>query len=518
MLMNLRLQALVAGALAGALAFSSPASANRGLWITDAELAALPTSGAAWDNVKEAADEPTGTPNLSNQDDPVNVRVLAKALVYARTGVESYRTQVIDACMKAIGTEGGRTLALGRELAAYPIAADLVGMPADKDTVFRAFLRRMQSIELEGKTLESTHEVRPNNWGTAAGASRLAVALYLGDNAEVQRVAQVFKGWLGDRTSYAGFTYGELDWQADPGKPVAINPKGSVKLGHSIDGVLPEELRRSGAFTWPPPKENYVYTALDGALAQAILLRHAGYDVWNWQDKALLRAYQWLHQQANFPAVGNDTWQPHVINRIYGSSFPAPSKASPGKIVGWTDWTYSVGGADGCPKCSDGVQNCGESDRDCGRFCTKCALDKRCEAAADCASGNCVNGICAASAAASCTDDVRNQDETDVDCGGATCPKCPDGDRCSLGRDCSSGTCSAGTCVTPSQGTCSDAIRNQNETDIDCGGSCPQCPNGKKCLASTDCASSICERNVCSALPTPVLLDVEPVPSVGTPP
>lgn len=46
------------------------------------------------------------------------------------TGTQSYRTDVINACMDAIGTEsGGRTLALGRELGAYVIAADLVGLP-----------------------------------------------------------------------------------------------------------------------------------------------------------------------------------------------------------------------------------------------------------------------------------------------------------------------------------------------------------------------------------------------------
>ena len=51
-----------------------------------------------------------------------NVYVLAKALVYVRTGIASYRDTVVKDCMLAIGTEtGGRTLALGRELAAYVI-------------------------------------------------------------------------------------------------------------------------------------------------------------------------------------------------------------------------------------------------------------------------------------------------------------------------------------------------------------------------------------------------------------
>jgi hypothetical protein len=109
---------------------------------------------------------------------------------------------------------------------------------------------------LDGKTLINTHEIRPNNWGTHAGASRVATDLYLGDKADLAKAAQVFKGWLGDRSAYAGFTYGDLAWQADPSKPVGINPKGATRNGHLIDGVLPDDQRRAGGFSWPPQQEN----------------------------------------------------------------------------------------------------------------------------------------------------------------------------------------------------------------------------------------------------------------------
>jgi hypothetical protein len=126
--------------------------------------------------------------------------------------------------------------------------------------------------------------------------------------------------------SYSGFSYGDLSWQCDPSKPVGINPAGCTKEGHSIDGVLPEEQRRASAFTWPPPQENYVYGGLQGALVQAVILRRAGYDVFEWQNQALLRAFRWLHTQAQFPATGDDTWEPHIINYYYShvlASFPA---------------------------------------------------------------------------------------------------------------------------------------------------------------------------------------------------
>lgn len=325
---------------------SAMAQTSYGIWISAAELQELPTSGAAWNNLKNEADKSTGSPNISNQDDDVNVRVLAKALVYARTGEASYRNDVITACMAAIGTEqGGRTLALGRELIAYVLAADLVGLPSADNQTFRAYIRDMLTETLDGKTLISTHEDRPNNWGTHCGATRAAIAAYLGDTAEMDRAAQVMKGWLGDRTSYAEFSYGDLAWQANPSNPVGINPAGATKNGHSIDGVLPDDQRRGGGFSWPPPKENYVWEGLQGAMAMAVILHRAGYDVWNWENQALLRAVKWLHEQADFPATGDDNWEPYIVNYYYNENFPTQSPTNPGKNVGWTDWTHSGSGS-----------------------------------------------------------------------------------------------------------------------------------------------------------------------------
>jgi hypothetical protein len=342
---------LVFLALAGTSAFAaaSPQSSKpkptlsylHGIWAHPNELAALPKQGAAWNALLQEAKQPTGMPDLSDQDDDTDVRVLAKALVFARTGIATYRLEVIDACMLAIGTEvGGETLALGRNLVSYVLAADLVKLPPPEKKLFEAWLGTCLTENLQGRTLQSTHEDRPNNWGTHAGASRAAIALYLRDAAEMKRCAQVFKGWLGDRSSYAGFDYGELDWQADPQNPVGINPRGATKNGQSIDGVLPDDQRRAGPFSWPPPKENYVWEALQGALVQAVILNRAGYDTWSWEDQALHRAVKWLHQECNYPAAGDDTWQPHLINYFYGTKFKAPTPSQCGKNMGWTDWTH----------------------------------------------------------------------------------------------------------------------------------------------------------------------------------
>jgi hypothetical protein len=321
---------------------AEPPSPSQGIWISRDEIMNLPMSGPAWDALVANAQRDPGLPNLSDQDQQNNVLVLARALVCIRTSDEALCETARQAVMSAIETEnGGRTLALGRELLAYVIAADLVGLESEQDGVFRSWLAGVLTEELDGWTLISTHEDRPNNWGTHAGASRAAAAIYLGDTEQLQRVASVFKGYLGDRTSYAGFRYGERSWQADPALPVGINPAGSLIEGHDVDGVLPDDQRRAGTFSWPPPKSIYAWEGLQGAVAQAVVLHRAGYDVWNWGDQALRRAVVWLHAQGDYPAEGDDTWLPHLINHYYGTQVPAAVPSRPGKNVGYTDWTHA---------------------------------------------------------------------------------------------------------------------------------------------------------------------------------
>lgn len=97
------------------------------------------------------------------------------------------------------------------------------------------------------------------------------------------------------------------------------------------------------------------------------------------------------------------------------------------------------------PSCDDNIRNGQESDIDCGGpQCAPCPTNKRCREAQDCHSKQCAVGRCLASL---CTDGIRNGLETDVDCGGPTCPSCGGGSVCAVGRDCRSGQCNSGRCT-----------------------------------------------------------------------
>jgi alginate lyase len=319
-----------------------------GIWTTRGELASRPTSGPAWRALKSAADGPVGLADIADQNSHADVNTLACALVYARTGAAAYRAKAAGAIAAAIGTErGGRTLALGRNLASYVIAADLIdlgGYDSSLDTRFRSWLSAVRTETLDGSTLIHTHETRPNNWGTMAGASRAAADVYLGDTADLQRAARVFRGYLGDRAAYAGFSFGDLSWQADPSQPVGIVPTGAVRAGLLIDGALPDDMRRGCSFAIPPCATNYPWEALQGVMVQAEILTRRGYDAFGWQDRAVLRAVQFLDRidrlYGGWWAMSDDQWQPWVVNGVYGTSLRAVSPAHAGKVMGWTDWVF----------------------------------------------------------------------------------------------------------------------------------------------------------------------------------
>ena len=247
-----------------------------------------------------------------------------------------------------------------------------------------------------------------------------------------------------------------------------------------------------------------------------------------------------------------------------------------------------------CINCADGIKNGSETDVDCGGVdCPPCAQGQGCATMNDCGPGLiCQGGICVPNCpdldqdgwttcdgdcddtnpavhpgaaeqcngmdddcdgqvdewgvCPSCTDGIKNGNETGVDCGGS-CPPCGQGQLCMIDQDCGPGLiCQGGICVpncpdldqdgwTTCDGdcddtnpavhpgaaeqcngmdddcdgqvdewgvcpSCTDGIKNGNETGVDCGGSCPPCGQGQLCMIDQDCGPGlICQSGICVA-------------------
>ncbi len=132
---------------------------------------------------------------------------------------------------------------------------------------------------------------------------------------------------------------------------------------------------------------------------------------------------------------------------------------------------------------TDGVRNGDETDVDCGGSAgPKCAAGKSCATDSNCASGACVDFKCAGDAVQGCGGPLGQ-------------PRCPDGHLCGDGFDCESGICENAKCK-PGGGA--DGVKNNGETDIDCGGPHPhKCAEGQGCIGPADCQSGACIDSKC---------------------
>jgi hypothetical protein len=326
------------------------------LLITKARLLSLPTSGKAWQALVAFADTDFGPADLRDQNARHDVDTLAAALVYARTGEPRYRDRARRGILAAIGTErAGATnsiLALGRQLGAYVLAADFVELSGADDERFRTWLSAIRTRSLGGHgrwtSLVGTHEDSANNWGAFAGASRIAASLYLGDTADVQRAAQVLRGFLGDKTAWDRFqpVEGSASWACDPKAYVPVNPP-CTRRGIDLDGAIVRDIDRGGNLRWPPGRVGVAYTleALQGLSLQAELLTENGYgDAWHWSDDAIRRAADLVTRSGE---AGGRTWNrsevsyhvPWLLNARYGLGLPT-RPAGQGRLFGYTDWLY----------------------------------------------------------------------------------------------------------------------------------------------------------------------------------
>ena len=133
-------------------------------------------------------------------------------------------------------------------------------------------------------------------------------------------------------------------------------------------------------------------------------------------------------------------------------------------------------GSSNIASCADNKKNGNETDIDCGGSCYRCADNMYCKINADCLSNRCEGGICKA-AVDPCTDGS---------CQGEVDP-CKDGSCQGEVDPCKDGGCQGEVDL------CKDGVRSGDESDVDCGGSCALCAEGKVCNSGSDCASGMCD-------------------------
>ncbi|MBW2529526.1 MAG: hypothetical protein JRI23_35440, partial [Deltaproteobacteria bacterium] len=144
-----------------------------------------------------------------------------------------------------------------------------------------------------------------------------------------------------------------------------------------------------------------------------------------------------------------------------GYNFTDTAAGGTGGVGGATGGTAGTGGVGGGIECSDPA-TCPGTDTTC-EYRT-------------CESGLC--GTALAPAGTACT-----EDDGQVCDGVGSCVECVEG------TDCTSGICQNNLCVEH----CDDGELSGDETAVDCGGSCPPCQNGDRCLGPDDCESRFCD-------------------------
>lgn len=340
-----------------------------GIWLSPAEVAALPTSGPAWTAILAMADAGPGDPvDVSDQDSQHARETFATALVAARVGGD-YVDVVVAAIDGIIGTEFGdrgghdaanRVLAWGRNVGSYVLAADLIDLETvapDVDARFRTWLRSMlTATSVAGAedqySLRGADATDPGNWGAWSGASHTAIAAYLRDPAEVDLARRSLERFL---TTGVGFLYRETwaisreedGWSTvlDRTGPIPpINPAGARIDGRDVDGIVVADMRRgSSRFDWPPGFTTYPRESLSGRVIQAEILHRLQMDPYAWGDAALERVAVRL---VGLERETGDDWYeadqaPMWILRQRHPGAGLEVRGTPiGRMIAGTDWTH----------------------------------------------------------------------------------------------------------------------------------------------------------------------------------
>ena len=373
------------------------------VWISLSEIAQLPTSGPAWETVLESAESDWGEANVADQDSGHDIYTMSGALVCARTG--EYCTKTVHELKEAIGTEDGkrsRWLAVGRNMTAYTIAADILRAKGaltgqdleDVNNWLGGFLTRTLPHNNTGEPQEFIPFASGSNASAQEGAVYAAIAVYLGEEApeiihpqtglaiegtqHIERAWDAFRRYACDQTAPDNediVMHEESGWAFyNPAgrKKCGVNPVNASTVIKEYPGFpdYPTEMRTDGAIIndmdrgcnprWEPCHTNYPWVGLEGFVPAAYILHRAGYPAFELQDMAVFRAIDflwWLDERTGdedwFLKDGNKGDEiVFLVKAVYGRACnPIDGKdclsewqdaaVGGGRTIGFTDWTHS---------------------------------------------------------------------------------------------------------------------------------------------------------------------------------
>jgi hypothetical protein len=333
-----------------------------------------PTTGADWERLAKRANGTWAKPNLGDNNAQGDADVVAGALYAVRKGDDAMRAKVVNQLKAAVASPLTRTLELGRGLAGYVIAANLIGYaePAFANWVHAMVTRKFGSGDRWGgfDTILATDHGFNSNWATQCRRSVICASMYLKQVGTAEQKADAEK-WLklsvlahkrdigakGDYSELPPLLTSPTGWSGDADPVVGINPAGTKKeisgKVRNLDGVRPADwLRSKGpegedreAKYWPTNPVTYHWEGLTPQIVTAAILHQHGLCAFDAADNAIVRATKALYGEVPNdppfvnPAAGDDKCAPWIVNRFANTRFPTEADDMPDKAgVGWMSW------------------------------------------------------------------------------------------------------------------------------------------------------------------------------------
>jgi len=262
--------------------------------------------------------------------------------------------RTLDAVATQRNVSAASPLSAFRQLGTWAQVADILDVPTS--SLFGRWIATQRTAVQAGSgggysTVDSCSEGSPNNWGAYCRSARAGIDAYLGDTADLAKVADLLRRWVGDTSVpntfqptpddntgwvVAGSGGNYLDRQGVI-NPVTSDGRSGANTSDAARGSVAPPLRGDGI--------HYTVGALDGALFTAAVLAHNGYPtVFAWGDEGLRRNARSISDSDWSSVTNSQQHVPFIVNHVYGVSVvPTRATGSVGRALGLGEWLAGPG-------------------------------------------------------------------------------------------------------------------------------------------------------------------------------